>query len=173
MDGIALIALTMCAIMNRPSRQWITISILAVFTAHYLLSNHLLESQSVQDFMSNDMGYGRFWAWPYYITAAMFDAALALFLVAFFKKSSLRKDILLIIILIIAVDAVGFIAYIDGASGDYHAGAMAAVNAVLIWRLLVLTRRDKDGLHNLRCSDFLLYIANTGDRASGSEGQAR
>lgn len=171
MDLFALFALLVCVAINRPSRQWVGVLILSVFSIHYILSGLMLDSESFKSFMVS--AYSELWQWPYFLTAAIADSILALLLIKLFKKSSLRRDILWLIVGIIAVDTVGFLAYISYQSGAYYSGVMVLMNALLIIRLMILTRRDKDGFCNYRCSDIMFRMANTGSSASHIKGEAR
>lgn len=171
MDYLALAVLLLCVVVNRPSRQRIGLTILAVFSAHLLFAKTMLSSPVFIEIMGSS--YQELWQWPYYISAAIFDSALFAILLNFFKRSSLRKDLFIIIILIVAVDLVGFLAYINYKSGDYYAGAMAAMNTILILRLMILTRHDRDGHSNYRFSGLGVRVGDTGDVLSGNKGAQR
>lgn len=169
MDTIALVALLVCAILNRPSRQSITLVVLAVFTLHYLFAEWMLDSDAVYSVLSV---YGHYWQWPYFVTAALFDAVLFVILLGFFPRSSLRKDIFIIILGIISVDFMGFCAYILDYAGEYYAGAMLILNTILIIRLMILTKRDRDGLHNYRLSDLVFRLSHSASYDADKKGSA-
>ncbi len=169
MDALALVALLICALLNRPSRQSITLVVLFVFSAHYFFAEWLLSNESFYSIMSN---YGPYWQWPYFVTAALFDSILFAVLLNFFPRSSLRKDIFIIILVIIAVDFFGFCAYILDQHGEYYSGAMLILNTILVLRLIILTRRDRDGLHNYRLSDFIFRFSNSASYDADKERSA-
>lgn len=134
LDVVPCIVLLIVALINRPTRSFISWMVFIAFTAHYIGSNHVT-------YLTGFM---------YFATAALCEGTLIAIFITAKPKTSLVVDVSRILLASCIVHGIGWGLYEAEYGAGYYVGAMAVLNTILIIRLLWPARLDRDGNIGIR-----------------------